>query len=264
MIDYGKVPWRAVQEYLLSIESAPTMNEFFSRAVSAIDRLIPSDVGVGLQDLSSGKVLSGNGYGFSESNCLAWDEYYRFRIPFAQNFSKEAALSLVSDNHCALFKWSDYRDSEFVTDFVGPGEACNLVCVMPGLHIMMSFHRSPWVSVFSEAHCAALAVLSPHVSNLYSCFRKLGQAAPFTVSQEQVMERFPRISKREAEVAILLCYGLTASEIASKLFISVRTVQTHLDHLYLKLDVRRKREAISLLTGNTEHNTRDPARELDL
>jgi DNA-binding CsgD family transcriptional regulator len=249
MIDYGKVPWRAVQEYLLSIESAATMDEFLGRAVSGVDRLIPSDVGIGLLDSASGRVLFGYGHGFSKSFASAFNNYFRFRIPFvgAKNF-KEASLSLLSDNHCALVKWSDYRDSEFVTDFIGPGEAYSLSCTMPGLRTMISLHRSSRVSIFSEAHCATLAVLAPHLSNLYSCFKKLEQAAPFAVSQEEVQQRFPRMSKREAEVAVLLCRGLTASEIASKLFINVRTVQTHIDHLYLKLDVRSKREAISLLT----------------
>ena len=113
---------------------------------------------------------------------------------------------------------------------------------------MLSLHRSPRVSTFSETHCATLAVLNPHLSNLYSCFEKLEQSAPFTVCEEEIRGRFPRISKREAEVAILLCRGSTASEIASKLFISERTVQAHMDHLYFKLDVRSKREAVSVLT----------------
>jgi len=52
---------------------------------------------------------------------------------------------------------------------------------------------------------------------------------------------------REAQIAALLCRGLTTSEIASKLFISRRTVEWHLENLYLKLGARTKRQAISRL-----------------
>jgi hypothetical protein len=133
MIDYDKVPWRAVQEYLLSIESAPTMDEFFSRALSEVDRLIPSDVGVGIFD-NSGRMISSNG--FRDAEARAYNDYYLFRIPFIPDPQriKEISLSLVGDNHCSIIKWSDYRDSEFVTDFVQPqGNAYNLACSMPEL-----------------------------------------------------------------------------------------------------------------------------------
>jgi DNA-binding CsgD family transcriptional regulator len=141
-----------------------------------------------------------------------------------------------------------------VTDFVRlqAGNAYNLACNIPGLRLLTSLHRSRRVSIFSEIHCATLAAISPHLSNLYSCFKKLEQAASFTVCEVDVRERFRRISNREAEVAVLLCRGLTAGEIASKLFINVRTAQSHIQHLYVKLNVRTKREAISLLTNQTE------------
>ena len=50
MIDYGKVPWRAIHEYLLDIESAKEERDFFSRALSGIDRLVPADTTTALFD----------------------------------------------------------------------------------------------------------------------------------------------------------------------------------------------------------------------
>ena len=249
MIDYGKVHWRAIHEYLLSIESAPTMDEFLARAVSGVGRLIPSDVGVGIHDFSR-RFLHGTGIRASAQS--AFNDYFRFRIPFVTDprLFKEISLSLMGDNNCFVVDWNDYRDSEFVTDFARPeGEAYNLTCAIPGTHIMISLHRSSRDSVFSETHCSTLAVLSPHVSDLYSCFKKLEQSAAFAVTEDGIREHFQRISRREAEVAILLCRGLTAGEIASKLFISRRTVEAHIKHLYQKLDVRSKGEAVAVLTG---------------
>ena len=52
------------------------------------------------------------------------------------------------------------------------------------------------------------------------------------------------LSRREREVAVLAVRGETAGEIATRLFISERTVETHLTAIYAKLDVRSKTDLI--------------------
>jgi predicted ATPase/DNA-binding CsgD family transcriptional regulator len=45
----------------------------------------------------------------------------------------------------------------------------------------------------------------------------------------------PRLTRREAEVAALAARGLTNRDIAAQLFLSVRTVEVHVDHILTKL-----------------------------
>ncbi|MCB0696885.1 MAG: winged helix-turn-helix transcriptional regulator [Chitinophagaceae bacterium] len=52
------------------------------------------------------------------------------------------------------------------------------------------------------------------------------------------------ISPREYEVLELMSGGMSNQEIADKLFISLSTVKTHTANLYLKLDVRRRTQAV--------------------
>ena len=52
------------------------------------------------------------------------------------------------------------------------------------------------------------------------------------------------ISSREIEVLDLLAEGCSNKEIADRLCISPHTVKTHLGHLYDKLDVRRRTQAV--------------------
>ncbi|MEO8246203.1 MAG: alpha/beta fold hydrolase [Chloroflexota bacterium] len=52
------------------------------------------------------------------------------------------------------------------------------------------------------------------------------------------------LSRREREVAMLAARGETAGEIAERLSISERTVETHLTGIYSKLDVRSKSDLI--------------------
>lgn len=52
------------------------------------------------------------------------------------------------------------------------------------------------------------------------------------------------ISNRELEVLDLMAKGLTNEQIGDKLFISLNTVKTHTSNIFLKLDVKRRTQAI--------------------
>lgn len=52
------------------------------------------------------------------------------------------------------------------------------------------------------------------------------------------------ISKREYEVLELIAQGLSNQEIADKLFVSLHTVKTHSSNLFMKLDARRRTQAV--------------------
>lgn len=55
-----------------------------------------------------------------------------------------------------------------------------------------------------------------------------------------------QLSAREREVLVLAAKGLSSKEVASRLFISERTVQTHLASIYDKLGSKNKTEALLL------------------
>lgn len=52
------------------------------------------------------------------------------------------------------------------------------------------------------------------------------------------------LSERELEILQLIAAGLSNSRIAAQLVISVSTVKKHINHLYLKLDITNRTEAI--------------------
>lgn len=52
------------------------------------------------------------------------------------------------------------------------------------------------------------------------------------------------ISTRELDVLEHVAKGMTNDEIASNLFVSINTVKTHLGNLYVKLDVKRRTQAV--------------------
>ena len=52
------------------------------------------------------------------------------------------------------------------------------------------------------------------------------------------------LSSREKDVTILVCKGLTDAQIATWLKISVSTVKSYLQHIFLKADVNNRRELL--------------------
>jgi DNA-binding CsgD family transcriptional regulator len=50
------------------------------------------------------------------------------------------------------------------------------------------------------------------------------------------------LSRAERDIVKLVIEGMTNQEISEKLFVSVRTVGTHLTHVYRKLGVGSRRE----------------------
>jgi two-component system, NarL family, response regulator LiaR len=73
--------------------------------------------------------------------------------------------------------------------------------------------------------------------------RKIVIAKPDFKLNEQELQRLG-ISKREYEVLELMAQGLSNQEIADKLFVSLNTVKTHSSNLFMKLDARRRTQAV--------------------
>ncbi|MCD6017480.1 MAG: DNA-binding response regulator [Bacteroidetes bacterium] len=68
------------------------------------------------------------------------------------------------------------------------------------------------------------------------------QSAEF-VFDEKELNRLA-ISKRELEVLQLMSKGLSNQEIAEALFVSLNTIKTHSSNLFIKLDVKRRTQAV--------------------
>jgi DNA-binding CsgD family transcriptional regulator len=87
--------------------------------------------------------------------------------------------------------------------------------------------------------CAGLGVWA----GLRLTRRKVIIANPDFKLNEAELQRLG-ISKREYEVLELMAQGLSNQEIADKLFVSLNTVKTHSSNLFMKLDARRRTQAV--------------------
>jgi non-specific serine/threonine protein kinase len=66
----------------------------------------------------------------------------------------------------------------------------------------------------------------------------------------------PQLSPRELEIAVLIATGLTNGEIAQRLVISTRTVESHVDHIKTKLGFARRARIVAwVLDRNGDDRT---------
>lgn len=63
------------------------------------------------------------------------------------------------------------------------------------------------------------------------------------IQNEKEVEKLG-LSKRELEVLEQMSLGLSNTEIADKLFVSLNTVKTHSSNIFIKLDVKRRTQAV--------------------
>jgi DNA-binding NarL/FixJ family response regulator len=76
--------------------------------------------------------------------------------------------------------------------------------------------------------------------------RLLCQEAAAGGLREEATEALSRLTEREREVLRLLAQGLRTEAIAERLYISARTVQTHVQRILTKLGVHSRLEAVAI------------------
>ncbi len=84
------------------------------------------------------------------------------------------------------------------------------------------------------------AMLSPAITS-----RLIGRFAQRLEVDAVTSRRRESLSDREREVLIEIAQGYSNDEIAERLFIGAATVKSHINHLFTKLDVRDRAQAVA-------------------
>ncbi len=236
MSNTAQLPWKKIHEYLLEVGSSSTKEEMCCRAVQAIGDLIPWDADAGLFTNTGECIVSADMRLYAEYNA-----YYRKLIPFVK-YDQQYVPVVGMDKK--LVEWRDFEGSEFVHDFMyAKGIRRTIARFSPQGKVSLSLHRTLAGPTFTEKEGRILHIVNAHLSNYYACFARIGSSFP-RPSVEGIRDAFPRLSAREAEVLALLASGLSVPEVALQLLVSTRTAEKHIEHIYAKLAVRTKRQAI--------------------
>lgn len=121
-----------------------------------------------------------------------------------------------------------YDDDQFVFSLLEAGAAGYLLKSVRGRELVEAVRQ-----VFAGESVLHPSIARKVLNRFSSASGKPVETAPSSV-----------LSERENEVLQLATMGLSNQEIADKLFISLRTVQAHLGHIFNKLKVSSRTEAV--------------------
>ena len=245
----GIATWRKINDYLFALGSAedkPSLLDYMTRNVRD---LIPSDIGCGLLDLSQ-KIVAGVSFDVPASMIRSYNERYNRLVPSIV-FGTNGEILIAHDR----VRWADYSYSEFYIDFAKPqGIGFGMSALRPPSPFSLVVQRSPFGKGFSVRENTILEILNRHVNNFLSIREKYDNLLKARITTPgNIKCCFPQLSKRETQVAAHLCAGLSAREISSALLIGVRTTETHIAHLYEKLEILNRLEAIRLIQTRLEN-----------
>lgn len=230
------------------------VDRFARAAVLALNAYLASEwTALSVCDLRTGHHLvvglSGMHSGAEERTC--WDRHF-FEPPLGCHHGRKggALTRRISD----LVGWSDFRQcalSRGCDRRIGI-EYALAVTLCRDLQTLVSVVFNRHGCDFGERDREGLALLRPHLAFLYrhACQAGAPGRAPFLPSALAGNAARPPgpvppgLTLREGEVMRWLSCGKTDAEIAVLLGISPRTVQKHLEHVYVKLGVETRTAAV--------------------
>jgi DNA-binding CsgD family transcriptional regulator len=261
--DYSKVPWVKVHDYLLKVGSCRTIREFTITACREAEMLIPYDTTACMHILINGNYfdICLGGSACPSEVTAAYNTYYRMKQPGAPGVGgkhSDQALGLLMSSH--VVDWRKLQYLEYSTDFMLPNKMCkSLAHVFPAQQIALSVFRSRASPDFKDTDATVLDVLNQHLNSYWPLFVEREKAKSSTGMEESALDSVQKgalrlgLTQRETEIALLLSERFSMPEIADRLFISRRTVEKHVERIYSKLGVRRKKEVGEHLRGLEGH-----------
>lgn len=122
--------------------------------------------------------------------------------------------------------------------------------------VLSAYDDDQYVFALLEAGAAGYLLKDVHESQVADAVRAVasGESVLHPAIERKVLRRFvrpaagehrgPQLSDRETEVLAAAARGLSNKEIGTNLGVSARTVQAHLSHIFTKLDVASRTEAV--------------------
>ncbi len=106
------------------------------------------------------------------------------------------------------------------------------------------FQYKQSVRVLSTEGYVVLVALVFATLGLWMGRRLAGRRERGSFQRNQQALEYLGITERELEVLELVAKGMSNQQVADRLFVSTNTVKTHLKHLFDKLDVSRRTQAV--------------------
>ncbi len=124
------------------------------------------------------------------------------------------------------------------------------------------FRKEKWIILFLAAlnlvlsfvlHSAPFIFMITISLLIYHIFYRFYFSSPISKTEKTLKEEFIKdfgITKREQEIIVALLHGKSNKELAETLFVSEKTIETHLANIYRKVGVKNRLELFSRLQND--------------
>ncbi|GHU66143.1 hypothetical protein AGMMS49983_15180 [Clostridia bacterium] len=250
MIQLRELPWENIHEFLLACGNINDSRELCVEVVKQIQNLIPYDQARIFFIDYDGRIYDEVLFKVEKRWSKVFREYYskiesgRYKIK--QNRDTSPTVSLVANRD--ILDWTSQND-EFVTNYIKP----------QGIHYSLGFGLRDAYGMrrcacaidrtsdtyYSEKEISIANVILTHANNLHKNLSLLpiSKSKTNSILETAKYNELP-LTSREAEIANLLCQGLTPASISKNLCMSVSTVYWHIANIHSKLQVSNRQELI--------------------
>ena len=260
MYSSSNLPWSKINDFLIEVGNIREPKEFCVQVVKKLYPLVPYDQARIYFVSDYGKIYDEVLIGVERRWSEIYLEYFsriengRYAIPTRHYLlpSRENGHLSLSKLEGGLYDWTDYACDEFITGYIKP-QGINYSAGF-GFHSVDSFTKSVYSldrthrSGYTDQEIGIMCIIQPHLDNLH---KNLFVLASTNSSYNQNLEVQKILTNREAEIAELICKGITPLKISKKLCLSLATTYRHIANLHTKLNVSNRQELLLKLMGLT-------------
>lgn len=248
-MDYSsQLQWVKINDLLLYSETLTDSKEFCTQIVKKLYSLVPYDQARIYFVDCNGKVYDKVLIGVEQRWIDRYFEYYSK----VEN-GRYSIHAVREDDNDSVFKFKGkvldytnrYEHDEFIEDYIRPqGLKYSLGF---GLHSADNFSYIIFTldrtisSKYTQNDINIVDIIQPHLNNLNKKLPVYGLA---TNKHKENSDFQVSLTKRELEIAELLCKGMTPKNISKELFLSITTTYKHIANIHAKLDVSNCQELI--------------------
>jgi DNA-binding CsgD family transcriptional regulator len=265
----SELPWTKIHEFLLEVGSTREPKELCVQVIKKIYRLIPYDQARVYFVNDFGKVYDQVLIGVEQTWSDVYLEHYsriengRYSIPNRSSVIPdriERGRYSFPNLEGGVYDWTSYKGDEFMAEYIRP-QRLNYSAGF-AFHDADGFIKSVYMldrtgrNEYIRKEIDIMSVVQPHLDNLH---QNLFVSESTRMMHENLAVQ-KALTKREAQIAELLCRGLTPIKIGRTLSLSLPTVYRHIANIHAKLNVSNRQELLlALLTERASPRAALPA-----
>lgn len=244
-----------IQHAILACGSVREPRAFALNAADTFQSICPFDQALVFFFNGDGKLCDQHLLSADEHWVSMYRSYYAHTEDQRFNISKPGSGREIPGRIVISVRdWTKEDQTEFIIQHV-QAKKLKYTCSF-GLHDMDGRRRVNFAldriyqKNFTEQELLRLALILAHLNNLYKNFYYQRRSSLSAMRQSAWASA--NLSEREAQVANLLCQGVSPANISRTLYISPTTTNKHIAHIYKKMQVSSKQELLVKLLNPQE------------